>query len=76
MNPVRCYFLDGNGHIVGAENIDAETMDAAVVRGTTLAKKNPLCDSIEIWRGAERLYPAPKPINPASKPTASRVVAR
>ena len=58
MGIVRCYFLDENGHITGAENFEAETVDAAVTQGTKLAEKRPRCDSIEIWRGAERLYPA------------------
>ncbi|HKR20275.1 MAG TPA: hypothetical protein VJS41_09050 [Stellaceae bacterium] len=59
MGFVRCYFLDENGHIIGAENFEAETVDAAISFGTELAEKRERCDSIEIWRGAERLHPAP-----------------
>lgn len=59
MGLVRCYFLDENGHIIGAENFEAETVDAAISFGTELAEKRQRCDSIEIWRGAERLHPAP-----------------
>ena len=59
MDLVRCYFLAENGHIIGAENFEAETVDAAVAQGTRLAEERQRCDSIEIWRGAQRLYPAP-----------------
>jgi len=56
---VRCYFLDENGRITGTKAVQAETVDAAVTEGTKMAKKRKGCDSIEIWRGSERLYPAP-----------------
>lgn len=54
---LRCYFLDENGRIIGIKGFDGGTVSAAVAQGTKLAGQRHRCDSIEIWRGGERLYP-------------------
>lgn len=59
MDSLRCYFLDENGRIIGTKGFDGGTVSAAVKHGTKLAGQRQRCDSIEIWRGGDRLYPAP-----------------
>lgn len=59
MNGIRCYFLDENGLIISVKALKAEAVSAAVSEGTKMAEQRRRCDSIEIWRGGERLYSAP-----------------
>lgn len=58
MSYLRCYFFDENGRIIGIEGFEGGTVSAAVEQGTKLAENRQRCDSIEIWRGGERLYAA------------------
>jgi len=56
---LRCYFLDEYGRILGIKGFDGGTVSAAIEQGAELADQRARCDSIEIWRGGDRLYPDP-----------------
>jgi hypothetical protein len=53
----RCYFLDRDGHIRGAENIEADTFEAALDEAQLLLATRPGQLSLELWQGTSRLYP-------------------
>ena len=53
----RCYFLDKDGHIRGAENIEAETFEAALEEAQRLLATCAGQLSLEVWQGTSRLYP-------------------
>jgi len=57
----RCYFIDKDGHIRAAENIEVENLDAALeqARQRVAARGDSL--SLEIWQGASRLHPPKEP---------------
>lgn len=57
----RCYFVDKNGHIRAAENIEAENLDDAVIEGRRLQAERGEALSLEVWQGAARLFPAKDP---------------
>jgi hypothetical protein len=53
----RCYFLDHDGHIRSAQNIEADELSQAVDQALEILKTKPDRHSLEIWQGASRLYP-------------------
>ena len=57
----RCYFIDKDGHIRAAENIEAETLDAALEQARRLLAARGEKLSLEIWQGTSRLYPPKAP---------------
>ena len=57
MPSYRCYFIGRDDHIQAAENIDADDIGEAVERGLVMLKERPQYRSIELWEGAERVYP-------------------
>jgi hypothetical protein len=57
MDIFRCYFLDAQDHISAREDIEADTLAAAIDRALAMLKSRPHHRSIEIWQGARRVYP-------------------
>ena len=53
----RCYFLDRDDHIRERAEIEADAPGMAVDRALELLRANPQYYSIEIWQGAQRVYP-------------------
>jgi hypothetical protein len=53
----RCYFLDGDDRIRERTDIEADALGAAVDRALELLRARPEGHSIEIWQGAQRVYP-------------------
>ena len=60
MATYRCYFLDGDEHIHGSAEVEADRLEDAVDRALEMLKAqySPKCEFIEIWQGDQRLYPA------------------
>ena len=58
MRSYRCFFLDDEQHIKGAEIIEAEALGKAINRALASFKARPQHHSVEIWFGANRIYQA------------------
>jgi hypothetical protein len=58
MPTYRCYFLDKRDHIKAAADLEADALAAVIDKALVLLKKRPEHHSIEIWQGAQRLYPS------------------
>ena len=54
----RCYFLDAADHIQAATDIEAEALSEAIDRGLAMLRERPQSRSIEMWQGAQKVYPA------------------
>ena len=65
MTTYRCYFLDGNGKIVTAETLDAETLGEAVSAARRLCAGH-ISRGFELWHGSTRLHKhiEPTPVAP------------
>jgi hypothetical protein len=57
MPSYRCYFLDEQGHVRAAEDIDADALSEAIERALAMLKERDHHRSVEVWDGANRLYP-------------------
>ncbi len=57
MPSYRCYFLDGQDHIKAVADLEADALAEPIDRALVLLKARPQHHSIEIWQGAQRLYP-------------------
>jgi hypothetical protein len=53
----RCYFVDQDGHIRAAQNVEAEILDAALEQARRLLAARGDSLGLEIWQGTSRLYP-------------------
>ena len=62
MATYRCYFLDSQGHIEAAENVEAEALEAAIASALAMLKARPGHHSIELWQGARPIYLCPQGI--------------
>ena len=60
MPSYRCYFLDEQGYIRGAANLEADTPAQAIDMARTMLKARPENYAIEIWQGTERLHLTPQ----------------
>lgn len=58
MRVYRCYFLNERDGIEGYESIEAHALDEAISRALALLRQQPKHNTIEIWEGPHRLYPA------------------
>jgi hypothetical protein len=58
MHIYRCFFLDDQQLIKGAEIIEAEALREAVSRALESFEARPQYSSVEIWFGANRIYQA------------------
>jgi hypothetical protein len=56
METFRCFGLAGNGRTVWARHIEAKTVTAAILQAAQIAPTTTA--AIEIWLGAEKIYPA------------------
>lgn len=56
MRMYRCYFLDERNRIEAADWIEADGLEDAIDEALTAVED---CDAhaVEIWEGAQRLYP-------------------
>ena len=61
MDIYRCYFLDTADRIKAAENIEADTLAAAIERALAMLRQRSHHHSIEIWRGGKCVYPEAVP---------------
>jgi hypothetical protein len=52
----RCYFLDMRDRIVAAEVVDAADDQEAIELALAMLKARPRHYTIEVWRGAKRIY--------------------
>jgi hypothetical protein len=57
MPTFRCYFLDGDGHIKSRTEIEVDGLPQAIEQALKLLKEQPEGRAVEVWQGAQRLYP-------------------
>jgi hypothetical protein len=55
MAQYRCYLLDGSGKIVAFEDLEAGTIDEALVTARELLGKRQ-SHTFELWQGRERIH--------------------
>ena len=58
----RCYFLNSQDRIKAAVDIQADRLEEAIERGLAALSERTDHQSIELWRGAVRLYASREPI--------------
>lgn len=64
MSFYRCYFLNAHDRIAAAQNFDAGALSEAIDKALALLKEHPEHSGVELWKGAQRVYPLP----PAPEP--------